>query len=355
MFQIGSIKYNIVKLVFCSKHKKISALHYKEDGMYYVAIIDIEKKEIEFEIPLNLSFYSSGLWSLDTFPNAWSNRMSEIYPKYSAYAKFYHINDNVDRVFTDLRDLKLFEVNFDKKEILLFTNIQEYTFKNSKLSDNIFYKYRLLLYSFEGDIIKQIDKDINEKLEHVSLIKPDKILFYKESWKNDLEIFNYNSNTTCTFDLLNNEYIFREKEFCDYEYLDEMQSINNSNLIGYIVQHPTYGAYGVQIIRYTETEIQPIYDLEIIDNGNFQSLTFNYSGNEFSVIGLNNQDEFLSIIVYSISENDYNPKKVINTKYKYNADFDSFNILRYYKNDKIVIVKSNKIVIYNLISGNLEI
>lgn len=352
MFQIDSIKYNIIKLDFCSEYKKISLLHYKEDAMYYVTIIDITENKVEIEIPLDLSFVSYCLDSI--VPNSWGRRMSEIYPNYNAHDKFYHVNDNIARKFILLKDLKLFKVDFKTKQILLFIEIQEYSFKNSKFVDeSIFDEYRFIIYDFKGEVIKQknINKDRNE-IKSVGLINPDKIFLYKDSWQNNLETFNYKDNSSCTFDLLDNDSIFREKEFCDYEYLEEIQSINNSNLIGYIGQHATYGAYGVQIIRYTETGLEPIYDLEIIDGGVYLNLTFNYSGSEFSVIEPNTRGKFLNIVAYSISEKDYNPKKVINTKYKYD---DWFNILRYYTNNKIALVKPNKIVIYDLISGNLEI
>ena len=125
-----------------------------------------------------------------------------------------------------------FKLDFEKKEILIFGKITEFEFRNSEmtLNEKDDYEYSILFYDFKGIPKKQYLRIIKD-LKFLESIKPNKILIYKESYKNDLIIYDFENDLIKDFDLLNNKLFITNRKFNSYEYLDCVQNINDELFI----------------------------------------------------------------------------------------------------------------------------
>lgn len=346
---IFGMRYNIIKLHYCSVRCRLSVLNYKKDGAYYVTIIDDLNNKVENEFKLNLSFSLGIINSIA--PDNWGRVVGDKYPDYDPMDRLYGINDNVSREFRTLFDLKFFKVDFDKNRIILFGQVFNDTFKNSKISrsgNNNEYSFEI--HNFQGKLEFQKTM-VCDELEDM-IYCDGKLLIRNDASQHNLQVYSYETDQSSFFDLTDDDEDLETKDFY-YEYLESMRSSNETDLFGFIGKNATYGAQGIKImhIRGTET-LELNYDLYDLDTeGNFQNLAFNYSSDEFAVLAYHYPENF-DILVYSLSNAEKKPLKVIKTIYRHDDDY--FTYSQYFSNEKLAIIKSDRIAIYNLKSGSLE-
>lgn len=333
-------QYNIISLDYY-EHSILAILHYKQDEIYYVTIINQHNGEIESEFSLDISFSSFIIDYLA--PNGWGRILEDYYPNYSN-----NYNSNLlSHHSRELENLFFFKLNIDRKQIILFGRVFSYT--NGVSKSNNFDEYSFEVYSFQGK--QEFQKTFVKKDLSDAAYFSDKLLIKNNPYVSELEVFSFKTEESLYFNLFDAIDEVTKKQF-HYEYTEVVTPLN-SNLFGFICQNPTYGVQGVKVMQIDDSKnLTLIYDLDDLQfDGTFQNLTFNYKGDGFTVLEYRYPENF-NILVYSLSDTKKKPTKIIETPY--NHYDDSITYSQYLSNEKLAIVKSNIIIIYNLKSGERE-
>lgn len=339
---VYSFDYNVIELAYCDEQSKLALLHYKEDSAYYITIINHLTKQVEKEFALDLTFLAS------TWSNVWLD--DNAHHNYEPYKKYFGVNDGVLRKFMGLDQLKTFKVDFNHNQIMLFGRVLAYSILDSVKSVEEYSndKYIFQVYNFDAQLQLQ-ETFVNDDLYDVAYSN-NKLLMVSDRGMKSLEVFFCETRETCFFDLLENEGVVGSKEF-NYEYMEFLISLDGTNRFAFIAQNPTYGVQGVKIIEFLKPkEIKLIYDQDDFKfESSFKKLAFNYKLDEFVVLEYHQSDRF-NLGVYATS-NTEKPIKVIETRYRYSSNFID---MKYFSNDKLALVRSKEIIIYNLQNGMFE-
>lgn len=236
-----------------------------------------------------------------------------------SYFKFDELQNHFQIVFTDYKQVYSFE--FDINGNLISKKI---------LSEN---REKTILQLDNYNIINVVFTD-----EHYSYEAKCNLLYKNGKF---LEIS------------LHDEFDKQEKEWCGYEYIESLVNTNQQNEFSLINVDATYGVQGVKIYRINSLgKLDLMYDMDDLDyEGAFHELTFNSTGNNFTVLLYErsiNFTDYFSILEYSI-DNNKKPKKIYKTEYGY----DTFgNIYTHYLNDSILgIIRNTDIIIFDLENG----
>ncbi|MEE1944556.1 hypothetical protein VRU48_05515 [Pedobacter sp. KR3-3] len=344
-------QYHLIRLDYCSARHKLALLHYKKDGYYYLTIIDTLEQQIANEFVLNLSFSKM---ITEYFP-LYRARYPYHYPDYSPTNQYYTVNDGLTGKFRELEMLHFFKVDFDKGEVVLFGRVFSYDYRNSNLisEDRNFDEFSFERYGFDGG--QQIQKTFKHKDIAYAAFSQNKLFVVNSgsfSDFNDLLVFWPETGEETFFELLNNDDLMEEKGFY-YEYVEELVALGNTGRFGFIAENPTYGAMGVKIVEVLDGQtLKMYYDMDDVElEGAFRNLTFNYRLDEFVVLYYTYPGN-MDIHVYAIHGEEKKPIQVIKTPYRHHDD--NFNDAKYLNNEKLVIIKLDKIIIYHLPSAKLE-
>lgn len=344
-------QYHIVRLDYCSARHKLALLHYKKDGYYYLTIIDTQDEQLANEFALDLSFSKM---ITEYFP-LYRSGFPYNYPNYAPEKQFHETNNGVTGKFRELEMLHFFKVDFEKEEVVLFGRVFSYSYHNSNLiSDGRnFDEFSFERYGFDGR--QQIQKTFKHKdIAHAAFSQDQLFVINSQSFSdfNDLLVFWPETGEETFFELLGNEDLIGEKEF-DYEYIEELVALGHTGRFGFIAENPTYGAQGVKIVEVLDGQtLKQHYDMaEVGLEGAFRNLTFNYRLDEFVVLYYTYPGN-MNIYVYAIPSEEKKPIQVIETPYSHY--YDNFNDAKYLNNEKLVIIKRDKMIIYHLPTAKLE-
>ncbi|AZA84146.1 hypothetical protein C1637_16795 [Chryseobacterium lactis] len=218
-------------------------------------------------------------------------------------------------------------------------------------SENIYY------FKFDGsgnlvsqELLSQDKKDILLRLNDQNKI--EQLFFDQHSsyhsnckiFKNHQEILQVNLLDQCE-----NE----EKDWVGYEYMECLKSTNQPGQLAFIATHATYGVQGVKVFGINDSQqLDMVYDMDDLDyDGAFHNLAFNATGEKFTVLLYENDDDLndsFSIFEYSV-HNNISPLKI----HKTNHGFLNFHRLHtHYLTDSILcIVRNSDIIIFDLNNG----
>ncbi len=344
-------QYHLVRLDYCSARHKLALLHYKKNGYYYLTITDTLNQQLVNEFALDLSFSKM---IIEYFP-LYRSGFPHNYPNYSPEKQFHETNNGTTRMFRELEMLHFFKVNFDKEEVVLFGRVFSYSYRNSNLiSDGRnFDEFSFERYDFSGK--QQLQKTFKHKdIAHATFSLDKLFVVNSQTFSdfNDLLVFWPETGEETLFELLDNDELMEERGFY-YEYIEELVALGNTGRFGFIAENPTYGAMGVKIVEVLDGQtLKMYYDMDEVElEGAFRNLTFNYRLDEFVVLYYTYPGN-MDIYVYAIHGEEKSAIQVIKTPYRYYND--NFNDAKYLSNEKLVIIKRDKLIIYHLPTAKME-
>ncbi|WP_461453667.1 hypothetical protein [Mucilaginibacter sp.] len=340
---------NILKIYHDSKFNKLALLKRRFDCSVYIAIISLNDNSttiINVEgIFTNLLV---GFNNSDYFKNPdYTNRNIAI------KANKELLND-YSRDFILVSEFKVFEVDFNRNEILLVTAHKEYktTDKNRPLVDNKYNHYIVL--NFEGEIV--LYNQINKGGRSHDYLNSLQFLDHKT-----LFVFNYENHEFTLWDLptkqstvtkLIDYEIYIPNEDIYYEYVGPYALHRGLRLVAFQLENPTYGQDCIKIATINDEN-----SLEFILSYTYQEprlceMVFNLKGDKIYIIeiipelyGLNIPN--VSICIYTF-ELELTLKHTISTKLNHSVGIQK---ICNYTAEIICIITSDWFFLYNIITG----
>jgi hypothetical protein len=153
------------------------------------------------------------------------------------------------------------------------------------------------------------------------------------------------------------EYV-EESENVSYEYITYPVTTNQPYQFAFITTNANYGSQGVQILNLNLwNKLELVYEIfDIEEDGILSHLTFNPTGNKFSILLLDYKNSRCSILVYSTDDNS-RPLQLLETDFKIKMEpsyLDNIEKTQYLNDNLLCIIRYGSIVIFNLKQGNCE-